>query len=198
MLTLFYGAVIIILHLYRCKIIITERYGTRMDNINQKSRSAQISAYMNENADCFNSSDKGYVIEALECCDEHRFIEATNISLKDPDTMAIISLLFGIAGIDRFMLKDKFYGFLKLLTFGGLLVLWFSDFKNMKAITKLHNAKCVINTAVPGLIADQSNQQKLVNVVGMYKGIANDPTVKKAFSDFKRSAKNFHDDLYIN
>jgi len=160
-------------------------------------RDAQITAYLSKNAKYFNVEDKEYLRSILANCDQQRFEKAILTPLKDPDSMSIISFLLGIAGVDRFMLSDKFYGFVKLFTFGGLLILWWSDFKNSKRLTQLYNAKSVINIAAPGAVKEQSNKQKFGELTGMTKKIVNDPTIKSSFKELKKSAKSFHDDMYI-
>ena len=66
----------------------------------------------------------------LERLDDSKFPLLQAISLKDPTTLLIVSLLGGNLGIDRFMLGEVGLGIAKLLTCGGMgiwtIVDWFT------------------------------------------------------------------------
>ncbi len=76
--------------------------------------------------------------------DDSKLMALQSVSLKDPQTVLIVSILAGGFGIDRFMIGDTGMGVGKLLTCGGLgiwtIVDWFSiqkatREKNMQNIT---------------------------------------------------------------
>ena len=48
-------------------------------------------------------------------------------TLKDRNTVLILSVILGISGIDRFYIGDIGMGLLKLFTIGGCGVLWLID-----------------------------------------------------------------------
>lgn len=67
--------------------------------------------------------------EQLLQADERKFSVLQATEFKNPTTILIISLLFGVLGIDRFLLGQTTAGVLKLLTAGGCgvwaIVDWF-------------------------------------------------------------------------
>lgn len=48
-------------------------------------------------------------------------------SLKDRNTVLILSVILGAWGVDRFYVGDMGMGLLKLFTFGGCGILWLID-----------------------------------------------------------------------
>lgn len=58
--------------------------------------------------------------EALIVSDEEKIHRIKTIPFHDPSKLFFTALFFGILGIDRFILGDTTYGFLKLLTLGGV------------------------------------------------------------------------------
>lgn len=64
--------------------------------------------------------------EALIVSDEEKVHQIKSIPFHDPSKLFIIALFLGILGIDRFILGDTTYGFLKLLTLGGvgIWIIW--------------------------------------------------------------------------
>lgn len=49
------------------------------------------------------------------------------ISLHDPMVLLLVSIFVGHIGIDRFIISDIGMGILKLLTWGGLGIIWIYD-----------------------------------------------------------------------
>ena len=66
----------------------------------------------------------------LEKLNDSKLIVIQTVQYKDPTTLLVVSLFFGVLGIDRIMLGETSLGVAKLLTCGGLLVWaivdWFS------------------------------------------------------------------------
>lgn len=48
-------------------------------------------------------------------------------SLKDRNTVLILSVILGVWGVDRFYVGDMGMGLLKLFTLGGCGILWLID-----------------------------------------------------------------------
>ena len=67
--------------------------------------------------------------ERLLAADDSKWVAIQSLSLKDPQTSLILSILGGQLGIDRFVIGDTGLGVGKLLTCGGLgiwaIVDWF-------------------------------------------------------------------------
>jgi TM2 domain-containing membrane protein YozV len=91
--------------------------------------SQKVDMYLMSNAKYFESHQIGMVREMLLKADDSKFMHLQALSLKDPTTILIVSLLAGSLGIDRFMLGDTGMGIGKLLTCGGFgiwaIVDWF-------------------------------------------------------------------------
>lgn len=92
--------------------------------------SNKVEGYVTSNAKFFPSEKLSMLKERMLAADDSKFSVVSSVSLKDPTTMLIISLLAGSLGIDRFMIGDTGMGILKLLTGGccGILTIidWFS------------------------------------------------------------------------
>ncbi len=85
--------------------------------------------YIMSHAKYFESHNIAFIRDMMLKADESKFLNIQTISLKDPTTILIVSLLAGSLGVDRFMLGDTGLGVGKLLTCGGLgiwaVVDWF-------------------------------------------------------------------------
>ena len=60
---------------------------------------------------------------------------------KNPTTALILSLFLGWLGIDRFYVGHTVFGFLKLLTLGGLLIWAILDLLLIMGVTRRQNVK---------------------------------------------------------
>ena len=67
-----------------------------------------------------------------------------NVSQKGSGATFLLWFFFGVAGIHRFYLGHYFYGFILLITLGGLGILWLIDFFLIwEAVDKVnHQALC--------------------------------------------------------
>ena len=61
------------------------------------------------------------------------------INFTDPTMMLIISIFFGMVGVDRFALGDIGLGVGKLLTCGGIYIWWIVDLLYIMDATKEKN-----------------------------------------------------------
>ncbi len=98
----------------------------------------KVNMYLVANQKYFPEDKIFYLREKLESADESKFAIVSSISLKDPTTILLCSLLVGGIGVDRFLIGDTGMGILKLLTFGccGILTIvdWFGTYKKAKEI----------------------------------------------------------------
>lgn len=89
----------------------------------------KVDMYLMTNAKYFEGHQLNLLRQTLEAADDSKFMQIQAVSLKDPTTMLIISILAGQLGIDRFMIGDVGLGVAKLLTCGGFgiwaIVDWF-------------------------------------------------------------------------
>ena len=90
----------------------------------------KIDMFMLANAKMFSPEKIMAIRSQLERLDDSKFPLLQTVSLKDPTTLLIVSLLGGGLGIDRFMLGEVGLGIAKLLTCGGMgiwtIVDWFT------------------------------------------------------------------------
>ena len=65
---------------------------------------------------------------------------------KDPGTALVISLLWGVFGVDRFYIGDTGYGVGKLLTFGGFFLWAMIDWFKIRGATHQKNLAAIRET----------------------------------------------------
>ena len=82
----------------------------------------KVDMFLMTNAKFFESHQIPMIREQLLGLDDSKWIYLQSLSLKDPTTALIISLLAGVLGIDRFYIGDTGLGVGKLLTCGGLYI----------------------------------------------------------------------------
>lgn len=89
----------------------------------------KVDMYLMSHSKYFESHNIGIIREMLLKADDSKMLNVQSVSLKDPTTIIIVSVLAGQLGIDRFLLGDTGLGIGKLLTCGGLgiwaIVDWF-------------------------------------------------------------------------
>ena len=64
-------------------------------------------------------------------------------------------LFLGLFGVDRFLLGDIKMGIIKLMTFGGLLVLWAIDLFTINKRTKIYNLNKVNSILNKGVMNEK-------------------------------------------
>lgn len=79
----------------------------------------KVDMYIMTNAKFFESYAIPQIRERLLSMPDEKWIYLQTLSLKDPTTSLIVSLLAGGLGIDRFMIGDVGMGVGKLITCGG-------------------------------------------------------------------------------
>ena len=89
----------------------------------------------------FTPAEQMILIKDLSDTQKILFSSQYDSSKKDPGMILVLSVLFGVSGIDRFMLGDMGMGVLKLLTFGGCGVLAIIDWFTAKGRTHDFNRK---------------------------------------------------------
>lgn len=106
--------------------------------------SNKVEGYVTSNAKFFPAEKLSMLKERMLAADDSKFSVVSSVSLKDPTTMLIISLLAGSLGIDRFMIGDTGMGILKLLTGGGCGILTIIDWFSIQNKAKEMNFEQVI------------------------------------------------------
>jgi hypothetical protein len=89
----------------------------------------KVDMFIMANGKYFESHQIMQIRERLLAVDDSKWVAIQSLSLKDPQTSLILSILGGQLGIDRFVIGDTGLGIGKLLTCGGLgiwaIVDWF-------------------------------------------------------------------------
>lgn len=115
----------------------------------EKNKDKQVgrlkaSIWLGSNTNQFHKKDEKQLHEMLVKLTNEQFLNMTK-HLKKPQTMILVSVLFGAFGVDRFLLSDIKMGVIKLMTFGGLLVLWIIDIFTTYSRTKTYNFNIINN-----------------------------------------------------
>lgn len=87
----------------------------------------KVDVFMMDKKKFFPENKTMYVKEKLMDVSEERSYVLDTISLKNPMTIMIVSIILGCFGVDRFMCGDIGIGVLKLLTLGGFGIWWIID-----------------------------------------------------------------------
>lgn len=87
----------------------------------------KINLWLGSNAKYFDATQIPILREKLKNASDEQYLAVQTQSYIDPTVTAIISVLLGRLGIDRFMVGDIGMGVLKLLTGGLCGVLWLID-----------------------------------------------------------------------
>lgn len=94
--------------------------------------------FVKHNKNYFPHKKTDFLICKLIECKNVNVELVYGVKLIRPLKVLAISIFLGMLGLDRFLINDKFFGFLKLFTFGGFGLLmifdWFYISKRVKEI----------------------------------------------------------------
>jgi TM2 domain-containing membrane protein YozV len=79
----------------------------------------KVDMFIITNGKYFPTFQLPYIKDRLLQVDDSKWVFLHSSAYKDPTIMLIISILFGVFGVDRFMLGNIGLGILKLITLGG-------------------------------------------------------------------------------
>lgn len=105
--------------------------------------SQKVDMFIMTNGKFFHSHQIPQLRERLLQLDDNKMIMIQSLSLKNPQTSLIVSLLAGHLGIDRFIIGDVGLGIGKLLTCGGLGVWTIVDWFLIQGATKDKNMQMI-------------------------------------------------------
>ena len=78
-----------------------------------------------------------------------RYLAASvkSLRLKKPSTVQVIAVFPGSLGVDRFYLGEKWMGFLKYITLGGVGIWWRLDIMSAKSRCRAYNCRKILELA---------------------------------------------------
>lgn len=109
-------------------------------------REERVRFWLSANASKLPEAQLHTLKERMMAMSDAEFERISYVSLTGPTLMLIISIFFGMLGVDRFALGDIGLGVGKLVTCGGLYIWWIIDLFNIMDATKQKNMQ-KINTA---------------------------------------------------
>ena len=104
----------------------------------------KVEMYILSHKNYFPSNKLIYLKTKMLNLDEKEFDLIYFTKLKSPDLIFLVSVFFGVFGIDRFMIKDIAIAILKLFTFSLCLTLWFYDLFTIAERVKKINFETII------------------------------------------------------
>lgn len=105
----------------------------------QKRREEKVKVWLVNNASKLPEAQLHIIREKLMVMSDAEFDRIAYVQLTDPTLMLIISIFFGMLGVDRFALGDIGLGVGKLLTCGGIYIWWLVDLFHIMDATKEKN-----------------------------------------------------------
>jgi TM2 domain-containing membrane protein YozV len=105
-------------------------YDNQMNPMNQpppQASNQRADMWLMSNAKHFKPEHIPYITDQVKRLDDNQLNVLMSVSLKDPTTILVVSIIVGELGIDRFLLGDIGLGVVKLLTCGGFLIWWIID-----------------------------------------------------------------------
>lgn len=97
---------------------------------------SKIDIFMVTNGEKLPIAKRDFIIERLKALPDDKFLTLSCVSLKDPGTMLLISLL---TGWERLFLDDIGLGILKIITCYGAGIWWLVDLFSVKERTQDYN-----------------------------------------------------------
>ncbi len=104
----------------------------------------KVEQFLVMNSKCLPASKAMFLKEKLLEMDDSKFVLLQTVSFQDPQLIMILSIFLGGLGVDRFMLGDTGMGILKLLTCGGLGILWIMDIVSSQDRAKEKNFQTIV------------------------------------------------------
>ena len=74
----------------------------------------------------------------------HLKASVESLRLKKPSTVQGLSVFPGMLGVDRFYLGEKWIGFFKYITFGGIGIWWILDIMSAKSRCRAYNCRKIL------------------------------------------------------
>ena len=102
-------------------------------------REEKVKYWLISNASKLPESQIHIIRDRLMNMSDADFGRVTHVQFTDPTLMLIISIFFGMLGVDRFALGDIGLGLGKLLTCGGIYIWWLVDLFYIMDATKEKN-----------------------------------------------------------
>ena len=119
---------------------------------------------------------KKMIVRACMSADAAQAEKVKNMKFKNPAVMQVVSILFGWLGIDRLILGDYVFGFMKMFICCGVFGIgWLIDIVRIKKDTRYFNAAKLLVYFYPGKIkkptffnmffSNKKNTENLANAI---------------------------------
>lgn len=106
----------------------------------------KVDLFLAQNAKYLPQHKMPQLKEILSKVEDNQFVYLQSLTMKDPNTVLLLSIFLGAYGVDRFMLGDVGLGILKLFTCGGCYIWWIIDIINAQDNTRTYNYKLISQT----------------------------------------------------
>jgi TM2 domain-containing membrane protein YozV len=110
-------------------------------------RESRVRCWLAANASKLPENQLPILKDRLMAMSDAELDRLTYVNLTDPLLMLVISICFGVLGVDRFVLGDIGLGVGKLITCGGIYIWWIVDLFYIMDATKEKNLQR-LNTAL--------------------------------------------------
>lgn len=100
---------------------------------------SRVNSFLLKNFRYFDHSVIESIRQNLLSANEVKWISISHMKFKNPSVMLIVSVLFGMFGIDRFLVGDVMLGVVKLITGGGLGVWYVVDWFLIQGVARKKN-----------------------------------------------------------
>lgn len=101
----------------------------------------QLNQFISSHKDCFSKAQMAEVSDRASRVMDSKAEVLMSLKTRRCTAMIWISILLGVLGVDCFLLGRNGRGVLKLLTFGGLGILWVIDIVHIRQNTWAYNYK---------------------------------------------------------
>jgi len=110
-------------------------------------KESRVRCWLAANASKLTENQLPILKDRLMAMSDAELDRLTYVNLTDPLLMLVISICFGVLGVDRFVLGDIGLGVGKLITCGGIYIWWIVDLFYIMDATKEKNLQR-LNTAL--------------------------------------------------
>jgi len=155
---------------------------------------AERQIWFDEHKKYFNTRDLDTIKSTLECVDDYTFALIQTANYKNPKTTLILAIFLGVFGVDDFYLGNYIFGFIKLMTSGGLFIWNIIDIFTAKMRTIRQNTQ-EWNTALG--VSNNTPHSPQADM-SQIKEFVKSSEFKSTAKSIGKSLKAIDDNMYAN